>query len=131
MNKLSNTGQSLAIFIVFIPVFIIIGTFAVDITYAKYNMGKLNESSKMIIRYGLNHIDESPYEDMVDLIYQNNDDIDNYSIDINEENKEITMTITAYSKSFFGKIMNKNIFKQKSSYKGYIKDDRKIIEEVK
>lgn len=131
MNKLSNTGQSLAIFIVFIPVFIIIGTFAVDITYAKYNMGKLNERSKMIIRYGLNHIDESPYEDMVDLIYQNNDDIDNYSIDINEENKEITMTITAYSKSFFGKIMNKNIFKQKSSYKGYIKDDRKIIEEVK
>lgn len=131
MNKLSNAGQSLAIFIVFIPVFIIIGTFTVDITYAKYNMGKLNESSKMIIRYGLNHIDESPYEDMVDLIYQNNDDIDNYSIDINEENKEITMTITAYSKSFFGKIMNKNIFKQKSSYKGYIKDDRKIIEEVK
>ena len=86
MSRLSNKGQSLAMFIVF---FIMMGTFVVDMAYAKYNANKLNETTKMVLRYGLNHIEEDPYNDMVDLLYQNDTKIDNYEIKIDLLEKNV------------------------------------------
>lgn len=131
MNRLSNKGQTLALFIVFIPFFIMMGTFVVDMAYAKYNANKLNETTKMVLRYGLNHIEEDPYNDMVDLIYQNDTKIDNYDIKIDLLEKTITIKIDKASKGFFGNLIGKEIYKEKCNYKGYIKDDKIIIEEVK
>ena len=85
MNKIGNRGQSLAIFVIFIPVFIMIGTLVVDVAFAKYNARKLDNITMEVIRYGLKHFDEEPYNNMVDLIYQNDSDIDSYKIDFNEE----------------------------------------------
>ena len=92
MIKLSNRGQSLALFVVFIPFFIMIGIFVVDASFAKYNANRLNEITKMVTRYGINHVDEDPYYEMVDLIYKNDDDIDSYDIKIDAENKTVTKT---------------------------------------
>ena len=131
MNRLSNKGQTLALFIVFIPFFIMMGTFVVDMAYAKYNANKLNETTKMVLRYGLNHIEEDPYNDMIDLIYQNDTKIDNYDIKIDLLEKTITIKIDKASKGFFGNLIGKEIYKEKCNYKGYIKDDKIIIEEVK
>ena len=108
MNKLNNKGQSLAIFVIFVPVFIMIGTFVVDVSFAKYNERRL--------------------DNMVDLIYQNDSDIDSYEININNETKEISVTLSKSTKGFFGSIVGKEIYNEKSSLKGYIKDDKKIIE---
>lgn len=130
MNRLSNKGQSLVIFIVFIPFLIMIGTYVVDMSYAKYNANKLDETTKMIIRYGLNHLDEDPYSDMVDLIYQNDDDVDNYSIEIDNDTKTIKMSVQKASRGFFGSIIGKDIYNEKSSYVGYIENEKIIIEEV-
>ena len=131
MNRLSNKGQSLAMFIVFIPFFIMMGTFVVDMAYAKYNSNKLNETTKMVLRYGLNHIEEDPYDDMVDLLYQNDTKIDNYEIKINLEEKNINIDVERASRGFFGNIFGKDIYKEKSSYKGYINEEKIIIEEVR
>lgn len=128
MSKLNNKGQSLAIFVVFVPVFIMIGTYVVDVSFAKYNERRLNNLNKQVINYGLKHIDEEPYDNMVDLIYQNDSDIDSYEININSEAKEINVTLSKSTKGFFGSIVGKEIYKEKSSLKGYIKDDEKIIE---
>lgn len=128
MNKLSNKGQSLAIFVVFLPVFIMMGAFIIDLGFAKYNENKLDNITKMVIRYGLNHIDEEPYNDMVDLIYQNDSKIDNYDIKIDTENRSIKMSLDKSSIGFFGKIIDKEIYKEKSSFTGYIKDEKIIIE---
>ena len=76
MSRLSNKGQTLAIFAIFIPVIIMIGTFVVDLGLAKYNDNELEEVTKMVLNYGLRHVDEDPYDKMVDLIYQNDDSID-------------------------------------------------------
>lgn len=128
MSKLNNKGQSLAIFVIFVPVFIMIGTYVVDVSFAKYNERRLNNLNKQVINYGLKHIDEEPYDNMVDLIYQNDSDIDSYDININNEAKEINVTLSKSTKGFFGSIVGKEIYKEKSSLKGYIKDDEKIIE---
>ena len=89
MSKLGNKGQSLAIFVIFIPVFIMIGTLVVDVCYAKYNARRLDNIAKEVLRYGLKHIEEEPFNNMVDLIYQNDSEIDDYKIDIDNENKRI------------------------------------------
>lgn len=128
MSKLNNRGQSLAIFVIFVPVFIMMGTFVVDVSFAKYNERRLDNLNKQVINYGLKHIDEEPYDNMVDLIYQNDSDIDSYEININNETKEISVTLSKSTKGFFGSIVDKEIYNEKSSLKGYIKDDKKIIE---
>ena len=128
MSKLNNKGQSLAIFVIFVPVFIMMGTYVVDVSFAKYNERRLDNLNKQVINYGLKHIDEEPYDNMVDLIYQNDSDIDFYEININNETKEISVTLSKSTKGFFGSIVGKEIYNEKSSLKGYIKDDKKIIE---
>lgn len=128
MSKLNNRGQSLVIFVIFVPVFIMMGTFVVDVSFAKYNERRLDNLNKQVINYGLKHIDEEPYDNMVDLIYQNDSDIDSYEININNETKEISVTLSKSTKGFFGSIVGKEIYNEKSSLKGYIKDDKKIIE---
>lgn len=128
MIKLSNRGQSLALFVVFIPFFIMIGIFVVDASFAKYNANRLNEITKMVTRYGINHIDEDPYYEMVDLIYKNDDDIDSYDIKIDAENKTVSVTLNKATEGFFGKVINKEIYKERSSYVGTIKDEKIVIE---
>ena len=128
MNKIGNRGQSLAIFVIFIPVFIMIGTLVVDVAFAKYNARKLDNITMEVIRYGLKHFDEDPYNNMVDLIYQNDSDIDSYKIDFNEEKNTINVSISKATKGFFGSIVGKDIYSLKSSYMGYLEDDKIIIE---
>lgn len=128
MSRLNNKGQSLAIFVIFVPVFIMMGTYVVDVSFAKYNERRLDNLNKQVINYGLKHIDEEPYDNMVDLIYQNDSDIDFYEININNETKEISVTLSKSTKGFFGSIVGKEIYNEKSSLKGYIKDYKKIIE---
>ena len=128
MSKLGNKGQSLAIFVIFIPVFIMIGTLVVDVCYAKYNARRLDNIAKEVLRYGLKHIEEEPFNNMVDLIYQNDSEIDNYKIDIDNENKRIEITLSKSTKGFFGSVVGKEIYKEKSTYIGYLDNEKIIIE---
>ena len=128
MNRLNSKGQSLAIFVIFVPVFIMIGTLVVDVSFARYNARKLDTINKLVIHYGLEHIESDPYDTMVDLIYKNDSEVDDYEIKINLEEKKINVNISKSTKGFFGSIVGKEIYKEKSSFIGYIKDDKKIIE---
>ena len=128
MNRLNSKGQSLAIFVIFVPVFIMIGTLVVDVSFARYNVRKLDNINKLVINYGLEHIESDPYDTMVDLIYKNDSEVDDYEIKINLEEKKINVNISKSTKGFFGSIVGKEIYKEKSYFIGYIKDDKKIIE---
>lgn len=128
MSKLGNKGQSLAIFVIFIPVFIMIGTLVVDVCYAKYNARRLDNIAKEVLRYGLKHIEEEPFNNMVDLIYQNDSEIDDYKINIDNENKRIEITLSKSTKGFFGSVVGKEIYKEKSTYVGYLDNEKIIIE---
>lgn len=124
---MNNKGQSLAIFIIFVPVFIMIGVLVIDVYNAKLESRKLDDINKMVIKYGLDHIEEDPYNDMVNLIYKN-DEIDDYKIEINTEEQTIKIVIKKTTNGFFGRIIGKEIFTEESNYYGYIKNDKKIIE---
>lgn len=128
MSRLNNKGQSLAIFAIFIPVFIMVGTLVVDVSFAKYQSRKLNNITKQVVRYGLNHIDDEPYNNMVDLIYQNDDEVDSYNINLNSEERKVEVSISKSTKGFFGSIVGKEIYKEESSYIGYFENDKMIIE---
>lgn len=128
MNKLNEKGQSLALFVIFLPVIMMIGTLVIDIGLANYNKHKLDEISKSVLDYGLNNIDNDPYSNMVDLIYQNDSDIDSYGIDMDLDNRKIKLVIKKATKGVFGSIIGKEIYKEESSYVGYFKEENIVIE---
>lgn len=130
MNRIlkSNRGQSLAVFVIFVPLIIMMGTFVIDMGYAKYNKNNLNEINKTVIEYGLKHINENPKGDIINLINQNDKNIDN--CDVNIDNDVITVKINKNVKGLFGSIVGKKLYKVESYYKGYIDNGKYIIERV-
>lgn len=128
MSNLNNKGQALAIFVIFVPVIIMVGTLIIDVGLARYNSHRLDEITKEVLRYGLNHINDDPYSKMVDLLYQNDSDIDDYKIEIDNVSMKIKIDATKATKGFFGSVVGKNIYKEKSSYIGYFTDEKIIIE---
>lgn len=128
MSKLNNKGQSLALFTIFVPVIIMVGTLVVDVSYAKYNNRKINSIAKEVLDYGLNHIDDNPCDEMVKLIYKNDESIDEYKIDINNAEKKINIVLSKSTKGFFGSIVGKEIYSEKCFYEGYFNGEEKIIE---
>ena len=128
MNRLSNKGQSLAIFVIFLPFFIMLGAFIIDLGYARYNQNRLNNTTKLVLEYGLKHIDEEPYDQMVSLIYKNDPDIDDYKIIINQYDSTVRVYLQKATKGFFGNIIKKDIYKERSSFKGTIENEKILIE---
>ena len=128
MNKLNSKGQSLAMFIIFIPFFIMIGAYIIDLGFAKYNSNKLDSINKLVIKYGLLNIDEGPKEEMIKLIYKNDSKIDRYNIVINESENTVRVELEKSTKGFFGSIIDKEIYKEISSYTGSIKNNNIVIE---
>ena len=88
MSKLNNKGQSLALFTIFVPVIIMVGTLVIDVSYAKYNSRKISAIAREVLDYGLTNIENNPYDEMVNLIYKNDENIDEYKIDIKEDEKK-------------------------------------------
>lgn len=128
MKKLSNKGQSLALFVIFIPFFIIIGTYIIDLSYAKYNENKLKNTVNIVLKNGLKNIDNITKEEIEILIKENEVDIDKINVSIDGERKNIRLFLEKESKGFLGTIIGKDIYKIKASYIGYIKDEKIIIE---
>ena len=128
MSKLNNKGQSLALFTIFVPVIIMVGTLVIDVSYAKYNSRKISAIAREVLDYGLTNIENNPYDEMVNLIYKNDENIDEYKIDIKEDEKKIDISLSKSAKGFFGSIVGKEIHTEKCSDTGYFKDEEEIIE---
>ena len=128
MNRHKECGQALSLFVVFLPFILMIGAFLIDIGYAKYNKIKLDSINKIAITYGLSNINSNSKDDIINLIKKNDKDISEINVDINSDERLIKILIGKKNNIFFGKILNKDIFKEESRYLGYIKDDKFIIE---
>lgn len=131
MNRENESGQTLSLFVLLLPLLIMIGAFLIDISYAKYNKRKLDSINKIAITYGLSNINSDPKDNIINLIKENDKDIKEYNVDIDVEEKSIKISLVKESNSFFGKILKKDLFKEESKYLGYIKDDKFIIERDK
>ena len=128
MKKLTNKGQSLVIFVLLLPVIIVVIAFIIDYGMLNVSKNKLDSTNKILVNYGMKNIKDVTNEKIVNLIRLNDSDISKYDIKIDNENKEIKITLYKSINSFSYKIIKKDEYEIKSVYEGYIKNNKIIIE---
>lgn len=125
MNKLNNKGQSLVMFVVILPVIIMILMMVVDIGKMVNLKSELDNINYIAISYGLDNISDDDIQDKIrKLVYKNKLGIDEVKIEIDDGEVDITLV------DGIDLILLKesNILRVRSSYRGIISDEKKIIE---
>lgn len=128
MLKINNKGQSLVMFVLIIPIFLLILTIVYDVGNAIYEKDRLSNTNYLTIEYGLNNIDTVTENDLKNLIEQNTSNLKYIYVTI-EEN-QIEIKIEKDAKSIIGKMFNFNLVKIISHYKGKIINNQKEIERI-
>ncbi len=128
MLKINNKGQSLVMFVLIIPIFLLILTLVYDVGNAIYEKDRLSNTNYLAIEYGLNNIGTITENDLKDLIEQNTSNIKKIYVII--EDNQIEIKIEKDVKSIIGKMFNFNLVEIKSYYKGKIINDKKEIERI-
>lgn len=128
MLKINNKGQSLVMFVLIIPIFLLILTLVYDVGNAIYEKDRLSNTNYLTIEYGLNNIDTVTENDLKYLIEQNTSNLKYIYVTIEENQIEIKMEKDA--KSIIGKMFNFNLVKIISHYKGKIINNQKEIERI-
>ena len=128
MLKINNKGQSLVMFVLIIPIFLLILTLVYDVVNAIYEKDRLSNTNYLTIEYGLNNIDTVTENDLKNLIEQNTSNLKYIYVTIEENQIEIKMEKDA--KSIIGKMFNFNLVKIISHYKGKIINNQKEIERI-
>lgn len=128
MLKINNNGQSLVMFVLIIPIFLLILTLVYDVGNAIYEKDRLSNTNYLTIEYGLNNIDTVTENDLKNLIDQNTSNLKYIYVTIEDNQIEIKMEKDA--KSIIGKMFNFNLVKIISHYKGKIINNQKEIERI-
>jgi hypothetical protein len=128
MLKINNKGQSLVMFVLIIPIFLLILTLIYDVGNAIYEKDRLSNTNYLTIEYGLNNIDTVTENDLKNLIEQNTSNLKYIYVTIEDNQIEIKMEKDA--KSIIGKMFNFNLVKIISHYKGKIINNQKEIERI-
>lgn len=125
MNKLNNKGQSLVMFVVILPVIIMILMMVVDIGKMVNLKSELDNINYIAISYGLDNISDEDIQDKIrKLIYKNKLGIDEVKIEIDDGEVDITL-VDGVDLIL---LKESNILRVRSSYRGIISDEKKIIE---
>ena len=122
---MNNRGQSLVLFVLLIPLVLMI-------LYAVYEIGRmtllkheLDNINAIALDYGIDKInDENIDINIKELIEKNKNDIDKIDIKILDDKMYITLEDSLSKKTS----LFKNVFIVKSSYVGYMDNNKKIIE---
>ncbi|MDD2489999.1 MAG: hypothetical protein PHY26_01945 [Bacilli bacterium] len=123
----NKKGQVLVLFIIFIPLILLLGTFVIDVGNNYSELNKLNNINKMIIDYGLRNIEKINIRgELIELLYQNDETIDEYKLDIKDN--EIILTIKKHIDGILGSIINQKRYYIKSIYHGKLKNGEIKIE---
>ena len=129
MFKLNNKGQSLVMFIIIIPIFLLIVTLVYDVGTAIYEKNSLSNTSYMVIDYGLDNIDGISENELMDFIIKNTDNLNYISVVVEEDTIEIILKKDI--KGIIGKLFGFNLIEANSHYEGTIVDNNKKIERIK
>lgn len=120
---MNNKGQSLVLFVLIIPILLLVIIGVYDIGKMSLLKSELDDINNIAIDYGLDNMDSTSIEnDIRALIIKNKSDIDNVEIVIEDDKIYIKLEDTINVKLF------SKLFNVKSSYVGYIDDDKKVIE---
>ncbi|MBR3362353.1 MAG: pilus assembly protein [Bacilli bacterium] len=120
---MNNKGQSLVIFVLFLPIIFLLIAIIYDLGSFEINKQKNINEVKSIITYGLKNIDDDNLNQKLNTLLNKNIgtkaslSIDNNTIKINLNYKE---------KSIFPSII-KNSYQVNLTYKGYLDNENIII----
>ncbi|MBQ2873076.1 MAG: pilus assembly protein [Bacilli bacterium] len=126
---LNNKGQSLILFVLFIPMLLLIIVLVVDIGKALSLKSELDSINNIVLDYGLDNLGtEDLVKKLGDLVRLNKSDID--SIDINIEDNKIYIKLEDSNEELFLGLVDISLISIKSSYVGYTLNDEKRIERI-
>lgn len=119
---MNNKGQTLVVFVLFLPVLVIVITMIINKSNMYYDKRNMENIAKEAINYGLNNIEDENIEDKIKIFISKNIECEK---EIKIEDGEIRVTLIKKNKTI-KKILgygNINI-----KYKGKIEDNKKKVE---
>ena len=122
---MNNKGQTLVLFVLILPIIIFIMLLVIDVSNMVITKQELNNINKMVLNYGLDIIEEENIENKLEDMINKNISTNEHTIKIDDGTIEIDL-----KKEIKGIITKKKIYEVKSVYKGYIKEDEKVISRV-
>ena len=124
----NNKGQSLVMFVLILPIILMILVIVVDIGKMILLRSSLNNINYIAMDYGLDNLDrENIVDDIEEVIYKNKSDIDSVSVLIDDGKIQIALKDNVDLLI----LKDRQLFYVKSTYVGYISNNKKIIERVK
>lgn len=123
---MNSRGQSLISFVLIIPIILMILFMVYDIGNMVLLREKLDNINYITIDYGLDKLEDNDLANKInEMIKKNKDDIDIINIGISDGKIRIVLEDRLDNKL---SLINKfKFFNVKSSYIGYIENDKKII----
>lgn len=126
---LNNKGQSLVLFVLLMPIFVMIMASVIDVGNLISAKAEIDNINKIVVDYGLDNMnDNNVVNDMRLLAKENKKDI---NIDISFVDMEYKVSCNYYVEGIFSNIFKIKGYKIKSSYVGYLDNDKKIIKKIK
>lgn len=123
---MNNKGQTLVIFVVFLPILILLIATVIDISLMYSEANELNNINKLVINYGLSNIEENNLENKLEKLSKLNDDNIN-EVNIKIEKNKIIIILEKKEKSIFGNVIGLKEYKIKSKYSGELINNKKVI----
>ena len=135
---LNNRGQSLILFVIVLPVLLLILVLVIDIGRVVSLKQELNNISEIVLDYGIDYLNNDMDDNidsissienkLIEIIELNKDDID--EIDVRIDNNKIYILLSDSVDGIFSSILDIDMFDIKSSYVGYMDNNKKRIERV-
>ena len=119
MNK---KGQTLVVFVLFLPVLVIVITMIINKSNMYYDKRNMENIAKEAINYGLSNIEDENIEDKIKIFISKNIDCEK---EVKIEDGEIRVTLKKENKTI-KKILGYG--NKKIKYKGKIEDNKKKVE---
>ena len=137
-RMLNNRGQSLILFVIVLPVLLLILVLVIDIGRVVSLKQELNNISEIVLDYGIDYLNNDMDDNidsissienkLIEIIELNKDDID--EIDVRIDNNKINILLSDSVDGIFSSILDIDMFDIKSSYVGYMDNNKKRIERV-
>lgn len=123
---MNNKGQSLVLFILIIPMLLGVVVLVYDVGNTVVRKNKINNVIEMIVEDSLN---ENYEFDEVERLVKYNLNTNNYSISVSGD--EVNIKVEDYVDGVISDVIGFKGFKIVSQYKGYIKNEKNVIEKVR
>lgn len=124
---MNNRGQTLALFIILIPVLLLFAAFVIDSGVMVRENTKLNSVTKLIINETIDEINDPKINDKIKNLYIRNG-IPTDKVIIKIKDNKLTISNEYVKISMFGYIIDNYEYKVKIKLTGYKENDKIIIE---